>query len=220
MQGAWCGTWCRVSRIRSWAEGNGKPFSHPGCPNPRILEHTISVGWTRLFFVGPSCLVSPGVWVDPPPSGMGIQVGVVRPPSMVFTLSSKNLVAGYFYFTTVIRYDLYLTQCQWSSHTLICSYHSQESKVEHITCCSSFKPSRNSRHYMAQKWEDLWHKCKYRDCFKSPHQSWAGLPTSSMAYYPWHYPALRSVSPHGIFELEDTWRGNVLTCTHNNYHSG
>ena len=32
MQGAWCGTWSRVSRIMSWAEGGAKPPSHPGVP--------------------------------------------------------------------------------------------------------------------------------------------------------------------------------------------
>ena len=32
MQGARRGTRSQVSRIRPWAEGGGKPLSHPGCP--------------------------------------------------------------------------------------------------------------------------------------------------------------------------------------------
>ena len=33
MQGAWCGTRSRVSRITTQAEGSTKPLSHPGCPD-------------------------------------------------------------------------------------------------------------------------------------------------------------------------------------------
>ena len=32
MQGAWCGTWSRDSRITPWAEGSAKPMSHLGLP--------------------------------------------------------------------------------------------------------------------------------------------------------------------------------------------
>ena len=32
MQGAWGGTWYRVSRIKPWAEGDAKLLSHQGCP--------------------------------------------------------------------------------------------------------------------------------------------------------------------------------------------
>ena len=37
MQGAWCGTQSRVSRITPWAEGSTKPLSHPGCPHVKNL---------------------------------------------------------------------------------------------------------------------------------------------------------------------------------------
>ena len=32
MQGAWRGTWSRVSRVTPWAKGSAKPLSHWGCP--------------------------------------------------------------------------------------------------------------------------------------------------------------------------------------------
>ena len=42
MQGAQCGTWSRVSRIRLWAEGGAKPLSHPGCPKPDFLNDSLT----------------------------------------------------------------------------------------------------------------------------------------------------------------------------------
>ena len=37
MQGAWRGTWFRVSRIRPWADGDAKLLSHPGIPILKYL---------------------------------------------------------------------------------------------------------------------------------------------------------------------------------------
>ena len=49
MQGAWRGTWSRVSRITPWAEDGAKPLSHPGCPN---IFYLVAFDILVLIFLG------------------------------------------------------------------------------------------------------------------------------------------------------------------------
>ena len=63
MQGAWCGTQSRVSRITPWAVGGTKPLSHPGCPSSAswlrwwLQESVHLIKWNRTTYALYQCQI-------------------------------------------------------------------------------------------------------------------------------------------------------------------